>query len=220
MDNEIMVHGGFLNAYMSIQRPLFSVLKGIISQSARNGEEGERSNERGAAEKQWHVYSTGHSLGGALATIFAMDIWRIINPNDGICNIPRLMGYRHVERPMYLGSRMLDEGEGRELLNPIKTFDEIYETSAAEETPTTLQRPNLLFIQYQREATFLRKIIEAEISLLEAIEDGSFITHHMEDFYFVSLLKDVQRMMAAQQQITQGLQQDPVARLIKKRGGP
>jgi len=90
---------------------------------------------------RWHVYVTGHSLGGALATLLALELsssqmakngvifvtmynfgsprvgnrrfaevynakvkdsWRIVNHRDIIPTVPRLMGYCHVEAPVYL----------------------------------------------------------------------------------------------------------------------
>ncbi|KAF5834575.1 hypothetical protein DUNSADRAFT_8700 [Dunaliella salina] len=57
---DITVHGGFLGAYDSIKPQIFMLLDAIT--------------ESGSAEDPWRVYITGHSLGGALATLCAYEL--------------------------------------------------------------------------------------------------------------------------------------------------
>lgn len=117
------VHSGFLTAYDGVRPAILSLLADML-----HGEDG-----------QWRLYLTGHSLGGALATLcawdashrrwpcevdlvvysfgsprvgnraFALDYnrrlphtWRIVNANDTVSTIPRLMGYAHVGHAVHL----------------------------------------------------------------------------------------------------------------------
>ncbi|EPS63658.1 hypothetical protein M569_11126, partial [Genlisea aurea] len=52
------VHGGFLNAYDSVRTRLMTLIRQAIDQH----------------REKWHVYVTGHSLGGALATLHAFEL--------------------------------------------------------------------------------------------------------------------------------------------------
>jgi triacylglycerol lipase len=54
---EVRVHKGFLTAYNSVRPALLQLLSKVVA----DGE-------------PWHVYTTGHSLGGALATLCALDL--------------------------------------------------------------------------------------------------------------------------------------------------
>ena len=56
--DEVMAHNGFLSAYLSVRTAILALLKTLTS-------------SRG--DGPWTFYVTGHSLGGALATIFAYE---------------------------------------------------------------------------------------------------------------------------------------------------
>lgn len=55
-----MVHSGFLGAYDSVRNKVFRVVEQLTASRS--------------AEEPWTVFVTGHSLGGALATLAAYDI--------------------------------------------------------------------------------------------------------------------------------------------------
>ncbi|KAH0635040.1 hypothetical protein KY284_037826 [Solanum tuberosum] len=61
---EVQVHSGFLSAYDSVRIRLISLIKKAI---------GYRDDDLDTPNK-WHVYVTGHSLGGALATLLALEL--------------------------------------------------------------------------------------------------------------------------------------------------
>uniref|UniRef100_K3Y5G4 C2 domain-containing protein n=1 Tax=Setaria italica TaxID=4555 RepID=K3Y5G4_SETIT len=123
---------GFLGAYDSVRNRIMALIKFAV---------GYQDEEDAENIPRWHVYVTGHSLGGALATLLALELsssqmakngvifvtmynfgsprvgnrrfaevynakvkdsWRIVNHRDIIPTVPRLMGYCHVEAPVYL----------------------------------------------------------------------------------------------------------------------
>ncbi|XP_020872701.1 uncharacterized protein LOC9304431 isoform X3 [Arabidopsis lyrata subsp. lyrata] len=61
---EVQVHSGFLSAYDSVRIRIISLLKMAIGYIDDVAE----------CEDKWHVYVTGHSLGGALATLLALEL--------------------------------------------------------------------------------------------------------------------------------------------------
>ncbi|KAF4351585.1 hypothetical protein F8388_003238 [Cannabis sativa] len=60
---EVQVHSGFLSAYDSVRIRLFTIIKQAIGYS-----------DDQEVSFKWHVYITGHSLGGALATLLALEL--------------------------------------------------------------------------------------------------------------------------------------------------
>jgi hypothetical protein len=65
-----LVHRGFRKAYRSVQAAVLQQLALLFSRQLQGEKE---------KEKDWEVYVTGHSLGGALATLASFDLARIAN---------------------------------------------------------------------------------------------------------------------------------------------
>jgi len=59
-----MVHGGFKEAYLSVRKPLMEMIE--VAGGGRKKME----------EENWRIMCTGHSLGGALATLMCQDLSR------------------------------------------------------------------------------------------------------------------------------------------------
>ncbi|KAK9083050.1 hypothetical protein Scep_029521 [Stephania cephalantha] len=183
---------------------------------------------------KWHIYVTGHSLGGALATLLALELssslmarhgaifvtmynfgsprvgnkrfveiynkiyelnttfscycykqkvkdsWRIVNHRDIIPTVPRLMGYCHVARPVYLAA-----GELRDALKNMELLADGYQGDVIGEST-----PDVLVGEFMKgEKELIEKILETEINLFRSIRDGSALMQHMEDFYYITLLE-------------------------------
>ncbi len=61
------VHHGFCLQYDSIRPQVLGIVDTLLKEAA--AEDG-----RGAVQQPWTLYVTGHSLGGALATLCAYDL--------------------------------------------------------------------------------------------------------------------------------------------------
>ena len=127
------IHSGFLTAYDSVRTQTLGLIEAVLATDSTTGLDTEAKDSENDSSDKWTVAFTGHSLGGALATLAAFDIgcrypeglvnlkmynfgsprvgnghfakefdkkvpdaWRIVNRNDAVATIPRLMGYHHV----------------------------------------------------------------------------------------------------------------------------
>lgn len=212
-----MVHGGFLNAYDSVRRRLMTLLQASL---------GVRDIDTNPGQP-WQVYSTGHSLGGALATLFALEL-----------SSSKLAKKGHVQITMYnFGSPRVGNKRFADVYNKvvkdswrIVNHRDIIPTvprlmgychvaqpiylSAGALTDAILERdlledgyhgdvigevtPDFVFENVMKgERKMLERLLQTEIAMLRAIRDGSALMQHMEDFYYIALLERVEQKMAS-----------------------
>ncbi|KAL2325960.1 hypothetical protein Fmac_025018 [Flemingia macrophylla] len=208
---EVQVHSGFLSAYDSVRTRIISLIRLAIGYVNGDSE----------SCHKWHVYVTGHSLGGALATLLALELssnqlakqgaisitmynfgsprvgnkrfaevynervkdsWRVVNHRDIIPTVPRLMGYCHVERPVFLAAGVLRHAlENKDILGDGYEGDVLGEST-----------PDVIVSEFLKgEKELIERLLQTEINIFRSIRDGSALMQHMEDFYYITLLENV-----------------------------
>ena len=66
---QVLIHKGFLSAFRSIQPAVLQTLSMLLASDTNDGDK--------KKEIAWTVHITGHSLGGALASLTTFDLARI-----------------------------------------------------------------------------------------------------------------------------------------------
>ena len=199
----ILVHGGFLEAYDSVRRAVIFCVDAL-------------------AGPGWTVSVTGHSLGGALATLCSYELAemarerpdgsrsvdminfgsprvgngafvaeynalvpeavRVVNRNDIVPTVPRMLGYKHVGEPVVLRSRE-EEAAAPEAADGLRE-DAFGEEVAADIIP---QLADLWLSSEDRDRSRIQELLQQELDLFATLRDGSALLEHLEDFYLVTL---------------------------------
>ncbi|MCO5594626.1 hypothetical protein L7F22_048659 [Adiantum nelumboides] len=208
---EAKVHGGFLNAYDSVISRLKSLVKASIKTSNVNGD----------TEHPWQVYVTGHSLGGALATLAALEL-----------STSRLSREHRIKVTMYnFGSPRVGNKKFADRYNMIvkdswrvvnhldiiptvprlmgycHVATPIYLTAGdVQDATVNLElvqdgykgdvigeaTPDFLLEEFMKgEKRLIERLLQTEIAMIQSIRNGSALMQHMEDFYYISLLESV-----------------------------
>lgn len=219
----LWVHSGFLKSYLSVKREIFEMVEQITSEQMGS----------------WTVYFTGHSLGGALATLCAYDVamrnklnpgmvkelmcfsfgspmvggqvftesfnmlvpkcWRIVNENDGVSQVPRMIGYSHGGRKVLLKKKgvvqfcdveYMDVGEDLSWNQVAQKLAQLTMMSLGSEV---IALGKVEDAEKQGSDIDLDKIIDSEISAMRDLLDGSGIEEHMEEFYLESIREAMTR---------------------------
>lgn len=208
---EVQVHSGFLNAYDSVRNRLLSFIKTSISF---------KDGEKDTASK-WHVYVTGHSLGGALATLLALELSSSQMAKSGRINVtmynfgsPRVGNKRFAEeynKKVKDSWRVVNHRDiipsVPRLMGYCHVAQPVYLTAGdLRDASVDMEiladgyegdiigesTPDVIVSEFMKgEKQLIDKLLQTEINLFRAIRDGSALMQHMEDFYYITLLERV-----------------------------
>ncbi|XP_039817929.1 phospholipase A1-Igamma1, chloroplastic-like isoform X3 [Panicum virgatum] len=167
---EIQVHSGFLGAYDSVRNRIMALIRYAV---------GYQDEEDAENISRWHVYVTGHSLGGALATLLALELSSSQMAKNGVIFVtmynfgsPRVGNRRFAEVYNAVNNGILDDEDQGDVIGEYT--------------------PDVIVTEFMKgEKQLVEKLLQTEINLLRSIRDGSALMQHMEDFYYVTLLENV-----------------------------
>ncbi|PON94899.1 Fungal lipase-like [Trema orientale] len=208
---EVQVHSGFLSAYDSVRIRIFTIIKQAIGYIDDHAE----------VSFKWHVYVTGHSLGGALATLLALELSSSQLAKRGAVSLtmynfgsPRVGNKRFAD---VYNQKVKDSWRvvnHRDIIptvprlmgychvaqpvylakGDIRNVLENLELSGDGYQGDVIGEatPDVLVSEFMKgEKELIEKILQTEINIFRAIRDGSALMQHMEDFYYITLLENV-----------------------------
>lgn len=208
---EVQVHSGFLNAYDSVRSRIIRLIKQVVAYT----------DEGPQPEDKWQVYVTGHSLGGALATLLALELsssqlsrrgticvtmYNFGSPRVGNKKFAEVYNEKVKDSWRVVNHRDIIPTVPR-LMGYCHVAQPVY--LAAGDLENALANVDLMRDGYQGdvlgestpdvivsefmkgEKELIEKILNTEINIFRAIRDGSALMQHMEDFYYVTLLECV-----------------------------
>ncbi|XP_012077652.1 uncharacterized protein LOC105638454 isoform X2 [Jatropha curcas] len=208
---EIQVHSGFLSAYDSVRIRIISIIKLAIGY---NDDEAE-------PPVKWHVYVTGHSLGGALATLLALELSSSQLLKRGAISLtmynfgsPRVGNRRFAEvynQKVKDSWRVVNHRDIIPTVPRLMGYCHVAQPVylAAGELRDALENlelskdgypvdviaestPDAIVHEFMKgEKELIEKILQTEINIFRAIRDGTALMQHMEDFYYITLLENV-----------------------------
>ncbi|XP_058094942.1 uncharacterized protein LOC131240623 isoform X3 [Magnolia sinica] len=181
-NQEVQVHSGFLSAYDSVMNRIMSLIKisiGFVDDGLET-------------MPKWHVYVTGHSLGGALATLLALELSSSQMAKCGAISVtmynfgsPRVGNKRFAE---VYNEKVKDSWRIVNHRDIIPTVPRLMGYCHVAQ-PVYLAAGDLEDALMKGEKELVEKILQAEINLFRSIRDGTALMQHMEDFYYITLLE-------------------------------
>ncbi|XP_042403408.1 uncharacterized protein LOC121992867 isoform X1 [Zingiber officinale] len=207
---EVQVHSGFLSAYDSVKNRIMMLIKLSIDPEP----------EDDLSIPTWEVYVTGHSLGGALATLLALELslsqmaklgklsvtmYNFGSPRVGNRRFAELYNEKVKDSWRVVNHRDIIPTVPR-LMGYCHVAHPVY--LAAGELKGLVDReflgdgyqgdvigevtPDSLVNKFMRgEKQLIEQILQTEINLFRSIRDGTALMQHMEDFYYITLLESV-----------------------------
>lgn len=207
---EVQVHSGFLSAYDSVRTRIMSLIKKAIG----------FMDDASGSQFKWHIYCTGHSLGGALATLLALELsssqlaksgaisvtmYNFGSPRVGNRPFAEIYNERVKDSWRVVNHRDIIPTVPR-LMGYCHVAQPIYlATGNHKNVQENLElvgdgyqgdvigeaTPDVLISEFMKgEKELVDKILQTEISIFRALRDGSALMQHMEDFYYISLLEN------------------------------
>ncbi|KAF5465816.1 hypothetical protein F2P56_015788 [Juglans regia] len=208
---EVQVHSGFLSAYDSVRTRIISLIKSAIG----------HIDDLSEPLLKWHVYVTGHSLGGALATLLALELsssqlakCRAISVTMYNFGSPRVGNKKFAEvynRKVKDSWRVVNHRDIIPTVPRLMGYCHVAQPVylAAGDLRDALENmelsgdgyqgdvlgestPDVLVSEFMKgEKELIDKLLQTEINIFRSIRDGSALMQHMEDFYYISLLENV-----------------------------
>jgi hypothetical protein len=220
-DLGVWVHSGFFKSYMSIQSEILSIVKTITGQSNEwsvfctgHSLGGALSticaydiacaNREAKFLKSLQVYNYGSPMVGNVGfkeefNALIPETWRVVNENDGVSRVPRMIGYCHVGNRVTLfpdGAVEFLSADDNDATEDV-TWDEVVKQFGyskvkefAAEVKDLKSIVDLIgdFTGTDEEID-VEDIVEQEVESLSALLSGRAITEHMEDEYLKNLEK-------------------------------
>ncbi|KAI9078782.1 hypothetical protein K1719_039240 [Acacia pycnantha] len=208
---EVQVHSGFLTAYDSVRTRIISLIRLAIGYTDDHSE----------APHKWHVYVTGHSLGGALATLLALELssnqlvkkgaiyvtmYNFGSPRVGNKNFAEVYNEKVKDSWRVVNHRDIIPTVPR-LMGYCHVAQPIYlapgDLRNAMESMEILgdgyrgdivgeSTPDVLVSEFMKgEKELIERLLQTEINIFRSLRDGSGLMQHMEDFYYITLLESV-----------------------------
>ncbi|KAF6144375.1 hypothetical protein GIB67_024602 [Kingdonia uniflora] len=208
---EVQVHSGFLSAYDSVRTKLMSLIKlsiGYLDDCVKDA-------------PRWHIYVTGHSLGGALATLLSLELSSSQMAKQGEISLsmynfgsPRVGNKRFVDvynEKVKDSWRVVNHKDiiptVPRLMGYCHVAQPVY-LAAGNRRGNLINMglledgyrvdvigestPDVLVSEFMKgEKELIEQILQTEINLFRSIRDGTALMQHMEDFYYISLLEHV-----------------------------
>ncbi|CAK8570559.1 unnamed protein product [Lathyrus sativus] len=208
---EVQVHRGFLSAYDSVRTRIISLIRLAIGYVDDHSE----------FTHKWHIYMTGHSLGGALAILLALELSSNQLAKRGAISItmynfgsPRVGNKRFVKvynEKVKDSWRIVNHKDIIPTMGRFMSYCHINQPLflAAGVSTNSLENkdilgngsesdvlgestPNIIINHFIKgEVELIEQLLETEINIFRSIRDGSAYMQHMEDFYYITLLENV-----------------------------
>eukprot|EP00186_Timspurckia_oligopyrenoides_P003866 CAMPEP_0182445876 /NCGR_PEP_ID=MMETSP1172-20130603/3835_1 /TAXON_ID=708627 /ORGANISM="Timspurckia oligopyrenoides, Strain CCMP3278" /LENGTH=777 /DNA_ID=CAMNT_0024641707 /DNA_START=15 /DNA_END=2348 /DNA_ORIENTATION=- len=187
ISSKICVHYGFLRAYASVRDDLRNMLQTILNSSTESPSE-------------WKILCTGHSLGGALATLLASDaaVWfaeplgvKIEKVNFGSPKVGNVQFAKWFNDRIPTSYRVVNDAD---VIARIPRTDyhhagcTVLLNESGDVWIDDCSGKDPLLSRW----VSLSHLIEAEMGMMDAIMKGKGISDHMEDGYFSAVVAMLQ----------------------------